>query len=244
MLNWGILLSTFVVVFFAELGDKTQLVAFSMTSTSRHPLLIFIATSLALSCSAVLAALLGGFTANLIPSFTTYLSAALFLCFGGYILLAKEPPRIKECFLKALSLENTLLHILPRLMQKMDKYDSRIRNLLHEEKAHSGVFRLLLKEKRLFKDDINTADQLETFTGSLDLKQNLLKLPPGDAVARVIAWEEAGRDVFQFILEHLDTETHHNDTEFRAVLQTLVDEEEQHINLFKTIREELSADGQ
>ena len=41
-MNWKLLLSTFGLLFMAELGDKTQLAVFFMTCEHRKPLPIFI----------------------------------------------------------------------------------------------------------------------------------------------------------------------------------------------------------
>ena len=243
MFNLGIIFSTFLIVFFAELGDKTQLVAFSMTSTSRHSLLIFIATSLALTLSSVAAAIIGGITANLIPSFTGYISAALFLGFGFYILFSKEPPKIKECFFKSLTLENTLIHILPKFLKKIGRYNYQAVDILRQEKSHGEVFKVLLKEKKLFKDDINASSQLDCYMKELDLKRNLMRLSPQEALAEIIAKEEAGMMVFSFILEHIDREQHHNEASLEALLRTLIDEETGHLRFYKNMLEELKKNG-
>lgn len=236
----GIILTTFLVVFFAELGDKTQLVAFSITSTTKNPILIFLATSLALALSSVVAALIGGVTSFLIPSFTTYIAGTLFLGFGFYILFSREPPKIKECFLKSLTLENNLIRLLPKLLKKMNSNDYRLIDILRQEKSHSEVFKILLKEKKLFKDDINETRELEHCLEALEIKQDILKLPASEALDVLISWEKAGIQVFQCILNHLENEEHHQDISLQELLKNLIKEEKEHIRFYTELHEELS----
>ena len=54
-MNFALLISTFVTVFLAELGDKTQLATVAISGTSDRPLAVFIGSSSAL----VLASLIG-----------------------------------------------------------------------------------------------------------------------------------------------------------------------------------------
>ena len=51
----SLLLSTFLTVFIAELGDKTQLATLTISGTSNRPLAVFLGSS----CALVLASLLG-----------------------------------------------------------------------------------------------------------------------------------------------------------------------------------------
>ena len=52
-----LLFTTFVTVFLAEMGDKTQLTTITLSSTTNKPLAVFIGSSIAL----LLATLLGAF---------------------------------------------------------------------------------------------------------------------------------------------------------------------------------------
>lgn len=64
-------LAVFAVVFLAELGDKTQIAALLFAADSeRHPLMVFLAASLALVASTAIAVALGAAAeryANFIP---------------------------------------------------------------------------------------------------------------------------------------------------------------------------------
>ena len=56
----SLLLSTFLTVFIAELGDKTQLATLTISGTSNKPLAVFLGSSLALVFASLLGALTGG----------------------------------------------------------------------------------------------------------------------------------------------------------------------------------------
>ncbi len=79
--------TTFVTVFLAEMGDKTQLTTITLSSTTNKPLAVFIGSSLALILATLLGALAGGSIANLIPAFVLkLLSGIVFLIIGINLL--------------------------------------------------------------------------------------------------------------------------------------------------------------
>ena len=89
-----LLFTTFVTVFLAEMGDKTQLTTITLSSTTNKPLAVFIGSSLALISATLLGALAGGSIANLIPSYLLKLiSGIVFLIIGINLLVQykKEP---------------------------------------------------------------------------------------------------------------------------------------------------------
>ena len=63
----SLLLSTFITVFIAELGDKTQLATLTISGTSNKPLAVFLGSSLALVLASLLGALTGGSISNFFP---------------------------------------------------------------------------------------------------------------------------------------------------------------------------------
>jgi len=78
-----LLFTTFVTVFLAEIGDKTQLTTITLSSTTNKPLAVFIGSSIALVLATLLGALAGGSIANLIPAFILkLLSGIVFLIIG------------------------------------------------------------------------------------------------------------------------------------------------------------------
>ncbi len=86
-----LLLTTFVTVFLAEMGDKTQLTTITLSSTTNKPLAVFIGSSIALIIATLLGALAGGSIANLIPAFLLkLLSGIVFLLIGTNLLLQSK----------------------------------------------------------------------------------------------------------------------------------------------------------
>ena len=82
-----LLFTTFFTVFLAEMGDKTQLTAITLSSTTNKPLAVFIGSSIALILATLLGALAGGSIANLIPAFILKLiSGIVFLIIGLKLL--------------------------------------------------------------------------------------------------------------------------------------------------------------
>ena len=63
----SLLLSTFVTIFIAELGDKTQLATLTMSGISNKPLAVFLGSSTALVLASLVGALAGGSIANFVP---------------------------------------------------------------------------------------------------------------------------------------------------------------------------------
>ena len=63
----SLLLSTFIAIFVAELGDKTQLATLTISGTSNKPLAVFLGSSLALVFASLLGALAGGSISNFVP---------------------------------------------------------------------------------------------------------------------------------------------------------------------------------
>ena len=83
-----LLFTTFVTVFLAEMGDKTQLTTITLSSTTNKPLAVFIGSSIALILATLLGALAGGSISNLIPAFLLkLLSGTVFLIIGVNLLV-------------------------------------------------------------------------------------------------------------------------------------------------------------
>ena len=89
-MNLTLLLSTFVTVFLAELGDKTQLATVAISGTSDRPLAVFLGSSSALVLASLLGAVAGGSLSAIIPADWIQLSASIgFLVIGLRLLWPK-----------------------------------------------------------------------------------------------------------------------------------------------------------
>jgi rubrerythrin len=86
--NWKLFLSTFVLIFLAELGDKTQLAAMARSASAEGAKwVVFGAASSALVLSTLIAVLFGHILTKFIPEHVLKLTAGgLFILFGILIL--------------------------------------------------------------------------------------------------------------------------------------------------------------
>lgn len=86
-MNLTLFLSTFVTVFLAELGDKTQLATVAISGTSDRPLAVFIGSSTALVLASLIGAVAGGSLSTVVPADWLQLMASLgFLVIGLKLL--------------------------------------------------------------------------------------------------------------------------------------------------------------
>ena len=63
----SLLLSTFLTVFIAELGDKTQLATLTISGTSNKTMAVFLGSSSALVFASLIGALTGGSISSFLP---------------------------------------------------------------------------------------------------------------------------------------------------------------------------------
>ena len=87
-MNWSLFFSTFVLIFLAELGDKTQLAVLSQSASSSSKWTVFIAGALALSASTAIGVLAGDVVRRLVPDerYIKCVGGVLFLVFGSLML--------------------------------------------------------------------------------------------------------------------------------------------------------------
>jgi putative Ca2+/H+ antiporter (TMEM165/GDT1 family) len=87
-INLQIFGSAFLMIFLAELGDKTQLSTFAFASQSKSPLSVFLGASLALVLTSFLGVVLGGILGRFVPErVMKFAAAAVFLGFGVWTLV-------------------------------------------------------------------------------------------------------------------------------------------------------------
>jgi len=89
-MEWRVLLSTFGVIFLAEMGDKTQLAAMTMAAESKKPWAVFLGASMALVAVSALGVVVGSVIGNYVPIFwVKRIAAVAFIAIGVLILLDK-----------------------------------------------------------------------------------------------------------------------------------------------------------
>ncbi|MDQ5846513.1 MAG: TMEM165/GDT1 family protein [Acidobacteriota bacterium] len=89
-MDWRIFLTTFGVIFLAEMGDKTQLAAMTMAAQSKKPWAVFIGSALALTAVSAIGVVLGSVIGDYVPLVWIKRVAALsFIVIGVLILMGK-----------------------------------------------------------------------------------------------------------------------------------------------------------
>lgn len=84
---WKTVLTTFGLVFLAELGDKTQLTTMFLVAENKQPLAVFIGAALALICSTVVGVLAGTVLNQWIPAHYIHTAAGVAFVLIGVLLL-------------------------------------------------------------------------------------------------------------------------------------------------------------
>ncbi len=87
-INLEILGSAFLMIFLAELGDKTQIATFAFASESNSPVSVFLGAALALLLTSVLGVAAGTAVGRFVPQrIMKFLSALVFVGFGLWMLV-------------------------------------------------------------------------------------------------------------------------------------------------------------
>jgi putative Ca2+/H+ antiporter (TMEM165/GDT1 family) len=79
--------TTFITIFLAEIGDKTQLSTLLMSAESHAPWVVFLGSGVALVTTSLLGVLLGGWMANRLSPKTVEKSAGIMLLFISVMLV-------------------------------------------------------------------------------------------------------------------------------------------------------------
>jgi putative Ca2+/H+ antiporter (TMEM165/GDT1 family) len=89
-MDWKLFASTFVAVFLAELGDKTQLATLSLAAGGGSRWVVFAGSALALVATSAIAVLVGEGLARVVPAVWIKRAAgALFVALGVLLLLRR-----------------------------------------------------------------------------------------------------------------------------------------------------------
>ncbi|MEM1254462.1 MAG: TMEM165/GDT1 family protein [Cyanobacteria bacterium P01_H01_bin.21] len=85
---WGVFLSTFITIFLAELGDKTQVATLLISAESHKPLMVFLGAALALISTSLIGVLVGRWLARRISPETLDTLAGVLLLIIAVSLVA------------------------------------------------------------------------------------------------------------------------------------------------------------
>jgi Ca2+/H+ antiporter, TMEM165/GDT1 family len=92
MTNWKLFASTFVAIFLAELGDKTQLATLSLATGTASRWAVFAGSSLALVLTSAIAVLLGDAVSRVIsPVWLRRAAGVVFVALGIFFLFGPAP---------------------------------------------------------------------------------------------------------------------------------------------------------
>ncbi|MFY9620999.1 MAG: TMEM165/GDT1 family protein [Pyrinomonadaceae bacterium] len=89
-MDWRVFLTTFGIMFLAEMGDKTQLAAITMTAEKKRPWEVFIGASLAMVAVTAIGVLVGTALGHYLPlEWIKRVAGAAFVVIGVLILIGK-----------------------------------------------------------------------------------------------------------------------------------------------------------
>src|SRR5438105_5919081 len=89
-MDWRVLLTTFGVIFLAEMGDKTQIAAMTMAAEKKRPWAVFIGASLALAAVSAIGVIVGSALSQYLPlEWIKRVAGVAFIVIGALVLLGK-----------------------------------------------------------------------------------------------------------------------------------------------------------
>ena len=89
-MDWRVFLTTFGVIFLAEMGDKTQLAAMTMAAQTKRPWTVLVGSALALTAVSAIGVVVGGVAGEYVPLiWVKRVAAVSFIVIGVLILMGK-----------------------------------------------------------------------------------------------------------------------------------------------------------
>lgn len=89
-MNIKTFLTTFGLIFLAEMGDKTQLATITLVAKTREPWAVFLGSALALAAVSAIGVAVGSVLGNYInPEYLQKIAAVGFIVLGGLMLWGK-----------------------------------------------------------------------------------------------------------------------------------------------------------
>lgn len=89
-MDWRILMTTFGIIFLAELGDKTQIAAMTMAAQKKRPWEVFLGATLALAAVSAIGVAVGTTLGHYLPvEWIKRIAGAAFIVIGALVLIGK-----------------------------------------------------------------------------------------------------------------------------------------------------------
>ncbi|MCM8806265.1 MAG: TMEM165/GDT1 family protein [Candidatus Omnitrophica bacterium] len=89
-MNWQLFWLAFSTIFLAEIGDKTQLVCFSLSTKSVSIIPVFTGAMIAFVLSTLISCSLGNYLAKVVPVKLMQSIAGVILIVSGILILARK----------------------------------------------------------------------------------------------------------------------------------------------------------
>jgi putative Ca2+/H+ antiporter (TMEM165/GDT1 family) len=89
-MEWRVLLTTFGMIFLAELGDKTQIAAMTMAAQKQRPWEVFLGAAIALVTVSAIGVVVGSVLGHYLPlEWIKRVAGAVFIVIGVLVLIGK-----------------------------------------------------------------------------------------------------------------------------------------------------------
>ncbi len=251
-MDWRLFGSTFLLVFLAELGDKTQLTALAASAGAKSPWSVFLGASLALVVATLIAVLVGSVLSRFLPERVLKISAGiLFLIFGAILLItniAKKPaaPLPSQISIKGGALTSFVLETARNFEQAAaDDYEKLIAStddphaqalfasLARQEKEHELQIETMITDLREGRILTIQGDEKEHYlTCPIGIREfNSLARSTVDLLDTAIEHEKVERDFFITLSKVVHIPG------LKPILQRLAQEEDGHLQELLAMKE-------
>lgn len=89
-MDWRVALTTFGIIFLAELGDKTQIAAMTMAAQKKRPWEVFLGAVIALAAVSAIGVAVGSALGHYLPlEWIKRVAGAAFIVIGVLVLIGK-----------------------------------------------------------------------------------------------------------------------------------------------------------
>src|ERR1043166_9588041 len=89
-MDWRVMLTTFGIIFLAEMGDKTQIAAMTMAAEKKRPWAVFLGASLALAAVSAVGVIVGSALGHYLPlDWIKRVAGIAFIVIGILVLMGR-----------------------------------------------------------------------------------------------------------------------------------------------------------